>query len=281
MTKLLIIFAAALLSSCHNSTATTGQKNSRPSQESLRVTSVIEGLAVAYPQKVPTNPHRAPVDEYCASYVIGKPKSVGGRIAAKAGWLVTSETRLGRHDAVTFVGALEPSTSATCYHNNGNLAFFDGALLAAIVYVRHPKEDYLGDAEQIDPSRIRLNTGMPGPPIADVVLRGALSVEAVASEDRFCGGSVVVPNVFGQSIQQARTALIAHAWMPSPMTGERNGGQDDELARNGVPEVQTCAGTGYAFCTFTYRHRNGAGLRVITMGEEVPSVVGSTVVCRS
>ncbi len=275
--------AFLLLSSCNQSGAAPDGARIQAVTKPIPLRSSVDGLSIVAASHLPSNSQRGMVDDYCEDYAVAHPVSPGGQAAARAGWIVTSERKLGRYDAVTLVGKLDPATSATCVHEHGNIAVFDRARLLAIAYWRDPsaEPDSIGSAEQLDEKRIRLNSGMPGPPIADIVLRQGIRVEPVASEDRLCGGSVVVPNVFGQPIQLARTSLIANGWMPSSSIAERNGGQDDDLARNGVPEVQSCAGTGYGFCAFTYRHRNGAALRVISMGEEQSVVIGSTVGCRS
>ena len=241
--------------------------------------------------KLPANHHRR-IDEYCSSVGFGtvKPTSPGGRLAVKDGWILTSETKLGKYDAVAFVGALDAMTSATCLHRDGNLAIFDGPSLKAIVFKQPPKRpdpddvgsiDSLGYVEQIDPRRIRLYWGLPGSPIADVVLRDGIFVEHTAREDRVCGGAAVVPNVFDKDIREARKELIAGGWLPQePPPDERLPDRYD-LVGQGVIEVEACSGTGYGFCAFNYRHKKGFGLRVTTMGEEANPVIGYEADCDS
>ncbi|MDO5642881.1 MAG: hypothetical protein Q4G26_10935, partial [Paracoccus sp. (in: a-proteobacteria)] len=40
-----------------------------------------------------------------------------------------------------------------------------------------------------------------------------------------------------------------------------------EMADEGFPEIQDCAGTGFGFCGFDYRNANGDVLNVTTVGE--------------
>ena len=40
------------------------------------------------------------------------------------------------------------------------------------------------------------------------------------------------------------------------------------LVQEGVLEVEACSGTGYGFCAFSYEHKKGFGLRVISAGED-------------
>jgi len=236
-------------------------------------------LRVAATARLPVNPKRKPVEEYCSAYAVTHPKTPGGRLAARNGWVVTSETKLGNYDAVTFVGALEGATSATCFHLNGNLAIFDGPRLKAIAFWRHSTripltqgdegiEDSLGSAQKVDGRRLRLYAGLPGPPLADVILSDRVSIEPIANEDPVCRGAAAVPNVFGEDIRQARKKLRAYGWRPvrPPRDDPMTGGED--LLRQGVIEVKACSGTGYAFCAFDYEHQKGFSLSVGTMGEE-------------
>lgn len=292
--------AAAALAACQKP-ATHQATRSHPTMVPvLKLGSQLADVRIVPTNTLPTNPTRGSVDEYCSSYVVARPKSPGGRLAGKNGWIVTSEAKLGDYDAVTFVGALEPATSATCAHKNGNLAIFDGSLLKAIAYLRPliqaspvgsgqivhnslgvdlAAEDSLGSAEQIDQRRIRLNYGLPSPPFADVVLRDGILIEATAAVDRICDGAAVVPNVFGQDIRTARRSLGAAGWRPVKQASDLEmWGVEKDLFRKGVIEVESCAGTGYGFCAYDYIHPKGLGLRVISMGEGY-SVTGYEAVC--
>ena len=251
------------------------------SRTSLKIRSTVGDLRVLATTRLPANRKRAKVDEDCSQYEIAHPKSLGGRLARRNGWIVTSETKLGSYDAVTFVGALERAwIPPTCAHVNGNIAVFDGAQLKAIAYEvkqRRPidpsegveVEDSLAFAEQIDRHRIRLSWGLPLPPFADMVLRDDISVEPIAKEDRVCGGLAAVPNVFGEDIRQARKKLLAYGWRPVRSTSE-SGAIGSEL--RGVIEVESCSGVGYGFCGFNYRHKKGFGLGVVTTGDGYPVI---------
>jgi hypothetical protein len=273
------ILAAAATGACQQSS--TPQAGATVRQPPLRLVSTIAEIRIVGAGQLPPDPTRVRLDPYCSSYAVPHPRTAAGRLAATKGWIVTSETKLGRYDAVTFVRALDPSISATCAHVDGNLAIFDGGNLKALAYqprsskgatsgsalgIDVAAEDSLGSAQQVDPRRIRLSYGLPSPPFADVVLGNGISVEPVAENDPVCGGAAVVPNVFGQDIRKARKVLIADAWQPQRPDEPDPGGE--RLVRQGVPEVQTCSGTGYGFCSFNYRHRKGFGLNVVSMGED-------------
>jgi hypothetical protein len=283
------ILAAAATGACQQSS--TPQAGATVRQPPLRLVSTIAEIRIVRAGQVPPNPTRVRLDPYCSSYAVPHPRTAAGRLAATKGWIVTSETKLGRYDALTFVGALDPSTSATCAHVDGNLAIFDGRNLKALAYrprsskggapdpalgIDAVAEDSLGSARQVDPRRIRLFFGLPSPPFADVVVGNGISIERVAANDRVCAGAAVVPNVFGQDIREARKALIAHGWQ-SQRPDEPDTGSE-RLRRQGVPEVEACSGTGYGFCSFNYRHRQGFRLNVVTMGDE-DEVVGVEASC--
>lgn len=253
----------------------------------LPVGSTIEEVRIVAATKLPTNPDGHHIDEYCADlspHFDIKARSPGGRLAAKLGWLVTSETKLGKYDAVNLVGALDAATSGTCGHRNGNLAIFDGDRLIAIAYKRSdpdPDEysDSLGFAEQIDPRRIRLRWGLPAAPIADVVLSDGIHVEHTPRVDRACGGTVFVPNIFELDIRKARKKLLAYGWKPSRPSEPMNGGLDGQLRAQGVVEVEICSGTGYGFCLFNYKNGRGDSLGVRSAGDG-PRVIDYQVGCR-
>jgi len=257
----------------------------------LKVDSTLRQVRIVAISKLPPNPDGARIDEYCSDlqprFDIA-PKTLGGRLAAKRGWIVTSETKLGNYDAVTLIGALDAATSGTCGHRDGNLAIFEGSRLRAIAYEpsrtnSDPNDivasDSIGSAEQIDQGRIRLRWGLPGAPIADVVLRkNGIHVEHTAKEDRVCEGAALVPNIFAQDIRRARTRLLAYGWRPVRPTEPLNGGTDERLRRSGVTEVEICSGTGYGYCVFNYRHAKGPKLVVTSAGDD-PHVIDYDVRC--
>lgn len=254
----------------------------------LKVGSTIDEVRLVEATKLPTNPDGRHIDEYCADLSPRfdiKPKSPGGRYAVSRGWIVTSETKLGKYDAVNIVGALDGATSGTCIHRDGNLAIFDGSRLIAIAYKRperNPEEAYpdsLGSAEQIDPRRIRLHWGLPSAPIADVVLSDGICIEHTAKEDRVCGGAALVPNIFEQDIRKARKKLLAFGWLPRRPSEPLNGGIDEDLRKQGVLEVEVCSGTGYGYCVFNYANRKGFRLVVTSAGDD-PNVIDYGVNCR-
>jgi hypothetical protein len=271
--------------------ATLAMTTGVPDPPALKVDSKVADIRIVSASNVPTNPDGGRIDEYCSD--LSPPfkvaaKTPGGRLAANRGWIVTSETKLGKYDAVTFVGALDAATSGTCGHRDGNLAIFDGSRLMAIAYERPAKgpdpdnvasSDSLGSAEQINPGRIRLHWGLPSAPVADVVLRDGIYIEHTAKEDRVCGGAALVPNIFGQDIRKARKKLLSYGWRPRRPSEPLNGGMDQDLRKQGVLEVELCAGTGYGYCIFHYTNPKGFKLVVTSAGDD-PNVIDYGVNCR-
>ena len=271
-----------MLAACQQSGPGKAPTPKLAAQNALKVSSEVAGLRIVSASRLPPNPHRAPADEYCSSvgYGIGNPKSPGGRLAAKSGWIVTAETRLGKYDAVTFVGGLDAGTSAVCYPKSGNLAIFDGSELQAIAYSERPSDYIVGTAWEMDERRIRLADGTPNSPFADVVLRDGVSVEPTASEDPVCEGAAVIPKIYDQGILQARKKLVAYGWKPKRPTEPLNGVMDEELKGRGVVEVEACAGTGWGPCRFNYEHSKGVTLVVVTRGEDSnPPVISAEASC--
>jgi hypothetical protein len=254
----------------------------------FKVSSSIAELRIVPTTRLPKNRKAERLDEYCSNYAILRPKTPGGRLAKQGGWIVTSETKLGNYDAVTFVRALEAATSGTCAHEDGNLGIFEGPRVKAVVFEPAPSAaadpndlgalDSLGSAEQINAKRIRLNWGLPSPPFADVIFRDGVSVEPIAKEDPVCKGAAAVPNVFGQDIRKARKRLIAYGWRPSRSKDSLHGGIEGELRAQGVVETESCSGTGYGFCGFDYRHPGGMSLSVLSTGDDY-SVISYAVQC--
>ncbi|MBV9521876.1 MAG: hypothetical protein JO010_03735 [Alphaproteobacteria bacterium] len=72
----------------------------------------------------------------------------------------------------------------------------------------------------------------------------------------------------------ARKAFLAAGWQPlqtrsadDPAVAYGNG---PGFWKKGYTEVETCSGTGLAFCEFLFKDAFGNRLRVVTAGEEAP-----------
>ncbi|MGE0179197.1 MAG: hypothetical protein AB7O91_05200 [Sphingomonas sp.] len=246
-------------------------------------TSAVAVLRVTMATQLPRGPGVA-LGDYCSSKAIDA-RSPQGRAVEGQGWHVTAEMSAGRFQAISFAGRFEPMTSGVCGTSDGNIALFDGERLAAIVHAARPGTatprlvTALGEA-----GRLRIWGDEYAPPLADILVsEGGAAVVPVADADRWCGGSVSVPNIFAASIQTARTRLLRAEWRadarPAGEIVQGGFGRDSALRREGMNEVESCSGTGYGLCIFNYRSGAGPTLQVITAGD-APTVVDYGVECR-
>ena len=87
-----------------------------------------------------------------------------------------------------------------------------------------------------------------------------------------------LPPLTELTYQKARKKLLAAGWQPL-QTKSFNEAEDDPdikygngllFWRRGYVEVEACAGTGVAACTFLFKDAYGNRLRITTAGEELP-----------
>ena len=83
-------------------------------------------------------------------------------------------------------------------------------------------------------------------------------------------------NIKGLTYHEARPILIAVGWKPLQTFEEGTDdykmgvttGEGKLFWSKGYHELQTCSGTGSAYCSFLFQNKNGDRLRVVTKGEE-------------
>ncbi len=212
--------------------------------------------------------------------------SDGGKIAAALGWGIVAEQKLGPYEAVSFAGEFAPAAGGACAIDKGNVALFDGAKLVALIYAPSSTPEAIGN---ISPAgrRMRIFDGSLAPaPIGDVALTadGAIEIDPVAAEDSVCGGTDVVPNLYGTRIDKVRAALFRKGWRPSkgaplnpkdPLQSFTN-----SLRQRGIVEVHSCAPTGLAYCSYEYR-KGAMVLEVTSTGDATfPTVTDYAVKCK-
>lgn len=83
-------------------------------------------------------------------------------------------------------------------------------------------------------------------------------------------------NIKGLTYHEARPLIIRAGW--SPLQTLQEGTEDYEQGimsgngpafwSKGYHELQTCSGTGSAYCAFLFQNKNGDRLRVVSRGEE-------------
>lgn len=83
-------------------------------------------------------------------------------------------------------------------------------------------------------------------------------------------------NIKELTYHEARPIIIGAGWGPlqTLQEGSENfeqsakSGNGLKFWRSGYHELQTCAGTGQAYCSFLFQNKKGDRLRVVTKGEE-------------
>lgn len=249
----------------------------------LQTTSQIKVIKFTSLSHLPKAPASAKTQKDCA-WLIVQPKTEGGKLVAARGWGVTGEAPLGDYTAISFAGSFTWGPSAVCEIRDGNVGIFRGKSLVALAYGARHATEVIGSITALEGGSVRVWSGEDVQyPEGDLrTARGGFTLGDVAEADQVCGGKASVPNVYGQSIDKARLAVLADGWRPSapepaqvPAPGER----EQHLSKAGVTEVQFCAGTGLANCAFDYTTPAGK-LSLETVGEEeFPQVTSYTVAC--
>lgn len=245
--------------------------------EQLRAASEIKGLSFVLMSRLPRAPGgRARVS--CEGQYSLRPKTEAGRAVKALGWAVTGEAPFGPFSAVSFAGTIESATSGTCVIGQGNVALFRAGEPVALVYAAKGSQLSVGRIDAGSDGSLLIRDGEPPHiPIARIDRRNEgylLRLGALAAEEKVCGGKAVVPNIYTMPIDVARRALIRSGWTPVPgdPANDDSFGREAELRKRGVPEVEGCSGTGFGYCSFTYKGPGGK-LSVTTMGDgDFPTV---------
>lgn len=255
----------------------------------LHVISELKGLDFTlYDNPLPKAPGTVQDRSGCENYVI-RPVSAPGRLVATRGWAVTGEAVLGAYRVVSFAGKFEQGTSAHCIVDQGNIGIFNGTKLVALAYAPRGSKESIGKIVALDGGGLRVWSGdILSAPVGDIQMaKGELRLGALATEDSFCDGTVLVPNIYGLPIDKARKILIGRGWKPvtSKLVSDPEVfAREANFVKHGIVEVDNCSGTGYAFCGFHYKSPGGR-LSVTTAGEgdesrDAPAVVDYDVRCR-
>jgi hypothetical protein len=239
-----------------------------PALADLSLKSDVPGLDLVALASLPAAPKDQGEAEFCADLFVETTTTPGGQDAAAKGWHVTAEVPFGDLTAISFVGSATPATSGTCELSDGNIGLYSGSQLIALLYSTQPDALMIGRIRPFgDGLRILSGDVLPGTS-ADLVRAGeAVTVTAPATEEPVCNGTATIPQIEGQPIDKARKTLMRAGWQPVPGDPAQQAlGWAKDLAAAGVPEVQDCSGTGFAFCAFSYAGAAG-DLSVTTAGE--------------
>lgn len=87
-----------------------------------------------------------------------------------------------------------------------------------------------------------------------------------------------LPSIYSLTYHKARPKLLADGWQPFATIHHNKAGQNSDISygngaifwKKGYSEIESCAGTGLAPCSFLFRDAYGNKLRVVTLGEEIP-----------
>lgn len=255
----------------------------------VEVRSDLPGLRIAASHTLPppTDPQAFGPGDFCANLAVA-PKTAAGKQAARLGWQVTSEETRAGYTAVGIFSRGGDATSGTCLVEDGNVVLFRGAQVVAIVYEPRRGAGEAGSGviggvvPALAPDRLRISDFTPvGFEHADLLLgKDSIAVVPVAASETACGG-LVLPNLRGMRVPDARKALAPHGWAPAgdaSLTADAPLDAAADFRKQGLTEYETCSGTGYGFCALRYRHPTGATLSVTTVGDD-GSVSGYTVEC--
>jgi hypothetical protein len=240
-----------------------------PASAELTVASESYGFALVKLETLPDAPADTGETVFCNHLFLPTPESPAGQDAHAKGWHVTAELPFGDFTAVSFIASAIPATSGTCELIDGNVGFYSGDQLVALLYGTLTDEAMIGRIRPFGDTGLRVLSGDVLPyTMADLTVdSSSLIVTDPAAEEPVCTGTATVPQIEGLPIDEARAVLQRSGWTPIPGDPAKHAfSQATEIAAAGVPEVEDCSGTGFAFCA--YRYSSPAGdLSVITAGE--------------
>ena len=257
-----------------NSTGPTG----------VSLTSKVDDIRITAISTLPSNNGDTSDAKFCDRF-IQKPGSASAKAVRDAGWFVTGQTQVGGYEAVSFVGGLRAGTSGVCQLDDGNVGLFKDGAIQAIAYGKKGVQNAIGMI-RADEGVLKIYDGdvlhQPAA-LLRVTADGAVSIDPLPKSQAVCKGAASVPNIQNLPINKAREMLAKAGWGPTPRATPVREAEDVrafDLAKRGVPEVDSCSGTGMGFCRFDYQGPAGS-LAVITVGDdEWPTVSSSSVTCK-
>jgi hypothetical protein len=189
-----------------------------PAQAEITVAAQSDGFALVLLDSLPAAPADQGETEFCTHLFLPTPETPAGRDAQAKGWHVTAELPFGDLTAVSFVASAVPATSGTCELVDGNVGFYSGDQLVALLYGTRPDEPMIGRIRPFGDTGLRVLSGDLLPwTMADLTLDGSsLTVTDPADDEPVCNGAALVPKIEGTPIDQARALLQSAGWTPVP-----------------------------------------------------------------
>ncbi|MGL5008889.1 MAG: hypothetical protein ACRC6I_03345, partial [Paracoccaceae bacterium] len=178
---------------------------SGPTLAEPQYSSQLDGLEIVALDTLPTAPPFD--DEGFNCDTVRSPETPAGLAVAAQGWRVTDELALGDLTAVSFVASFEPAMRDQCYRFDGNVGFFSGDQLVALLYATESERTMIGDIQSISGGGLRVRSGDRfSVPVADLQRIGSddIAVVPLPSEEPVCEGAASVPNIYGMPIEEAR-----------------------------------------------------------------------------
>ena len=238
------------------------------SSNSVDVVNEVTELEFSYLNNIPKGPISIDfnVEWPCKNHLI-EPETLNGKGIYQKGWRVLSEQTLGPYEFISFAGEFINSTSAMCFFQQGNIAIFKSGKLIGVVYTSSADEDIIGKLQIAEGGIIQLSSSL-GMPWVDIrITKDQIKIENRASIQSFCNGTVIIPDVVGKQISEARKSLIEFAWEPIIQTEEVVLSFVERMRQSGIVETIDCGGTGMGYCSFEYESPN-ATLWVQSAGDE-------------
>ena len=226
------------------------------------VVNEVTELEFSYLETIPLGP--LPSDFYSAcsrppghcrcNGTIIEPVTLNGKIISAKSWGVLSEQSLGPFEFVSFAGEFQDGLSGSCIVNQGNVAIFKAGELVGVIYDSSKDYGLIGKLWIAEGGVVQLSTPRSSPWADIKILKDKIKIEYRASVQSFCNGSVIVPNIVGEPISEARKSLIEFAWEPITQTEEGSFSFIEGMRKSGIVETIDCGATG--FCSFEYQRPN-------------------------
>lgn len=264
-----LLLPPLLLTACSpGKDASSNAVKAEPAKYALR--SNIVGASLVRIDALPTvTPYGENGDDYCGERVAAR--TAAGKSAEQKGWRVVQETKFHGLDALLIVRGYDPGTSSHCFSKDPNLVFLEGEKIVGVLYSKG-KNGIGINAIEIVGDHLRVwddNMAIGQLNLAD----NRLTFDSITGSDPACKGKYQVPVVFGQPYSKARRILGKAGWVTSPSTEDAGGDERTESYRTRFPEADYCSGTGYAYCRFSLKARDGkATLFITTTGEDADPV---------
>ena len=235
----------------------------------VEVVNEVTELKFSYLKTIPMGPLPNDFDKGWCDRSIIEPNTISGKNILKKGWGILSEQSLGPFEFVSFAGEFKDGLSGSCIISQGNVAIFKAGELVGVIYTSLKDDELIGKLWIAEGGVVQLLNPL-FQSWADIkILKDKIQIEYKASVQSFCNGAVIVPNVVGEPIREARQSLIEFAWEPTIQTEEVVLSFVEEMRQSRIVETIDCAGTGFGYCSFEYENAN-ASLYVTTSEQTVP-----------